>query len=168
MIDTTSPYTEVIKNNGKNAVKEAVELSNEWYESYIERHTFGLLCFTPDVTAKLAIARYEWILRAARKSIFETFSNDDLYIIAVSLQREVAIPNDYPIARAIADDNSILWANHRESKYSILIEKLLKITPAEEMAMRDVVEQFWHGEHRPGYWIPEHMSKQREEATNVR
>jgi len=164
MIDITSSHTEVIKNSGKDAVNEAVELSNEWYDSYVDKHTFGLLCFTPEVTAKLAIARYEWILHAARKLIFEAFSNDDLYIIAVSLQREVAIPNDYPIAKAIADDNSILWANRSESKYSTLIEKLLKITPAEEMALRDIVEQFWHGEHTPGYWIPEHMSKQREEA----
>lgn len=144
-----------------DVINEAVDLSLPWYDEYIRRHTYELKRLTPDVTKFLAIARYEWLLSTAKNSVLSTFSDSELYEVTISLQRELAIPNDYPLARAVADDNWIVWEKYKSSKFAELIDKLLLLTPLEEMALRDIVEPFWYATHELHEWFPEYIKKVR-------
>lgn len=126
-------------------VKDALSLSEAWYDAYIQKHTYEAKAFTSEVTSRLAIARYEWLLSTVRERIFSIFTDEELYDVAKSLQRELAIPKDYSLAVAIAEDNFVLWENYSRSNYRALIDKLLALTPLEDLALRDIIEPFWHG-----------------------
>lgn len=147
-------------------VNDAIILSADWRDKYLDRHTYVVKKITPEVTVQLALARYEWLLSTARNSILSNFSDDELYLVAISLQSELAIPNDYPLARAVADDNFILWKDYQQSQYATLINKLISLTPLEDMAIRDILEPFWYRPQEQGKWFPEYISKERSSLLN--
>ena len=147
-----------IKEQKNGIVDEAVNLSSDWYDAYIKTHSYGADALTLDITNQLAIARYEWLLSTARESILNVFSDTELHHVAISLQHELAIPNDYPLARSIADDNLVIWDSYRDSEYSILIDKLLALTPTEDMALRDIAERFWNGSHHQGVQFSKYIN----------
>lgn len=163
---TLTPNTS-FKAKEDKIIEEAVRLSSDWHNRYIEEHTYEFKRFTSEVTICLAIARYEWLLSTTRKAVLDRFSDAELYEIATTLQYELAIPNDYSIARAVADDNEVLWKNYPQTRFASLIEKLLALTPLEDMVVRDLVEQFWHGIHCQVRHFSDYIKEVRENLQTV-
>jgi hypothetical protein len=126
-------------------IDNAVELSSKWYDTYIDAHIYGYKKFSADIVHRLAIARYEWLLSTARSKVLRRFSYEELYEVSISIQCELAIPSDYPLKNAVADDNHIVFQDYRSSRFGPLIDKLILLSPVEEMALRDILERYWYG-----------------------
>lgn len=138
----------IIQGNDINPLNlhQALTFSLEWADAYKTTHCFERVGMSFDATATLAMARLEWVLRKGREELSGVIDENDFGVLCNTFQAEMAIPDDFrSMASALADDLGIDGDKYEQSSLAPLLDKLIGLSAIQQVALRDLVEQFWHG-----------------------
>jgi hypothetical protein len=137
------------RNASTSPLRSALELSFAWADQYARSHVFRRTGMKAAAMTTLAVARYEALLMDGRRALRHRFTVGEYAVLIASFRGELMIPQDYDIAKAVAEDNGILWADYRTSELAPLIDNLVTLPCLERSALRDLIERYWyHGQHQ--------------------
>lgn len=123
----------------------ALTRSAEYASAYLNEHTWASAGLAPEAASLLAVARLEWLLRAARRGLSGVFSERELHTLMNCYQADLFHPDMLrDLASPVCHDLGVELDEYESSSIRELVDKLLELTASQRLALADALEQAWH------------------------
>lgn len=156
-------YVETIVNLGDELslpVHQALIHSAPYASTYLREHTAADSGLTPETASLLATARLQWLLRAARRELSGVFSERELHTLLNCYLAPVFDPRAFrDLASPVCHSVGIEVDEYESFPIRELVDKLLRLTASQRVALADALEQAWH-RRRERAWSPQEVLAQ--------
>lgn len=114
-------------------------------ESYLCEHADNGAGLNSEEVALFATGRLDWLLRKTRPTLSGLFSEQDIIVLLNCFQGDLLPPNQVTrLASNVCHELGIEVDEYESTDIAPLINKLLELTSAQQVALADVLEQFFH------------------------
>lgn len=125
-------------------VEQALIRSLPWSDSHVGSHCFRRAGMTEIATFTLAAARLEWLLQESVHGLDGVIGVDDFSMLCDAIKGEIASPGDSTLATVVADENGLDPETYSQTEFRPLMDKLVELSHLQQLAVRDLVERYWH------------------------
>lgn len=126
-------------------VGKAISYSWRYSEKYRGQHVGGRWGIGESQATTLAISRLQWLLVEGRKSLSGRFTKEEFRQLMNCFQAEIFDPDMFrDFAVAVAQESGVDEVILDGGKVPKFIKKLLKLSPLEDAALADALEQAWY------------------------
>ncbi len=148
-LDEESDFDNANNPNCSWHIQQAILFSSEFADVYATKHYFKHAGMTPDATATVAMGRLEYALRKGRQELAGIITEEDFNVLCNTFQGEIAAPSDFKsMASDVANEFGVDGDTYKGSIVESLLEKLVGLSYLQQLALRDLTEQYWYmGSH---------------------
>lgn len=127
-------------------ILESMHYANEYTKTRPYEHT-GL---TEAGVTMFGLARLSWLLDEGRQELINLFTPSEFATLSSALQDEICSPSSIMNLVDIVGNELGLEPDAFEGSYhASLMHKLLSLTSLQSLALRDLLEEYWHvGMHK--------------------
>ena len=126
-------------------VAEMILESMHFADDYTKARSYRKTGITNDGITAIGLARLNWLLEEGRRELIGIFTPAEFATMCTGLQDEICeLSSLNKIVGVVADDLGLDPDTYEESPHADLINRLLALSTLQSVALRDLLEEFWH------------------------